>query len=70
MTNYTLKTEIMKKFGSQIAFASKLKISEGLLSKIVRGWRPATPELRREIAQKLGVNEGKIFPTDRDGEAA
>jgi hypothetical protein len=66
MTNYTLKTEIMKKYGSQIAFASELGISEGLLSKIVRGWRPATRELRKQIARKLGIEEQEIFPGDAD----
>ena len=62
MVNRILKSAIFLEYPSQVAFAADLKVSDSLLSKIVRGWREPTPELRRAIAEKLGVSEREIFP--------
>jgi transcriptional regulator with XRE-family HTH domain len=56
-----LKIEILKKYPSQCDLALELKISESLLSKIVRGRHEATPELRCAIAEKLGISEMELF---------
>jgi transcriptional regulator with XRE-family HTH domain len=62
MVNRKLKSAIYGEYPSQVAFAADLQVSDSLLSKIVRGWREPTPELRRAMAEKLGVPERELFP--------
>lgn len=59
--NIELKSTIYRKIGSQVRFAADLGISESLLSRIIRGWRDPSPELRQKIAETLGVEESEIF---------
>ncbi len=66
MLNYRLKSMNYRKYNSQVEFAAELQISESLLSRVIRGWRPATPELRQQIARKLGIEEQEIFPGNAD----
>ncbi len=56
-----LKIEILKQYPSQCDLALELKVSESLLSKIIRGRHKANPELRCAIAEKLGVTEAELF---------
>jgi transcriptional regulator with XRE-family HTH domain len=62
MVNRKLKSAIYGEYPSQLAFAADLEVSDSLLSKIVRGWREPTPELRKTISEKLGVPERELFP--------
>jgi len=59
--NLRLKVEILKQYPTQCDLARDLKVSESLLSKIVRGRHEPSPELRRALAQKLRVSEGELF---------
>ena len=58
--NLKLKSAIISQYGSQIAFAAVLGVHDSLLSRIVRGWREPTEELRKLICEKLGVTN-EIF---------
>jgi len=62
MVNRKLKAAIYRDYPSQMAFAADLRVSDSLISKIIRGWREPTPELRKNIARKLGVTENEVFP--------
>jgi transcriptional regulator with XRE-family HTH domain len=59
--NLRLKVEILRQYPTQCDLARDLKVSESLLSKIVRGRHVPSPELRRALAQKLRVSEGELF---------
>lgn len=45
--------------------AAKLGISEGYLSHIIAGRKPALPPLRRELARALKTPEQELFPQPR-----
>jgi transcriptional regulator with XRE-family HTH domain len=59
--NLRLKVEILRRYPTQCDLARDLKVSESLLSKIVRGRHEPSPELRRALAEKLLVPEGELF---------
>jgi len=59
--NLRLKVEILRRYPTQCDLARDLKVSESLLSKIVRGRYEPSPELRRALAEKLLVPEGELF---------
>jgi hypothetical protein len=58
--NLDLKAEIVRRFGTQGAFAKALKWDEAKLSRIINGWIPPEPE-RRAMAKKLQVPVEQIF---------
>ena len=45
--DFNLKVEIIKKFGSQIAFAKKVGASELFISQVITGRRKLSPETRK-----------------------
>jgi transcriptional regulator with XRE-family HTH domain len=59
--NLELKIEILKQYPTQCDLARDLKVSESLLSKIVRGRHEPSPALRQALAEKLRVSEGELF---------
>jgi transcriptional regulator with XRE-family HTH domain len=59
--NLKLKVEILRKYPTQCDLARDLKVSESLLSKIVRGRHAPSPALRRALADRLRVPEGELF---------
>lgn len=59
--NLKLKVEILKQFTTQCDLARDLKVSESLLSKIVRGRHKPSLSLRRALAEKLRVPEEELF---------
>lgn len=59
--NLRLKVEILRRYPTQCDLARDLKVSESLLSKIVRGRHEPSQELRRALADKLLVPEGELF---------
>jgi transcriptional regulator with XRE-family HTH domain len=59
--NLRLKVEILRQYLTQCDLARDLKISESLLSKIVRGRHEPSQELRRALAEKLRVSEEELF---------
>ncbi len=60
--NFKLKFKILELYPSQVAFAKDLGVCDSGLSKIVRGWREPTPDLKRAMAQKLRCEPDEIFP--------
>jgi DNA-binding transcriptional regulator YdaS (Cro superfamily) len=60
--NLVLKFSILEKFGRQADFAQATGICETLLSRIICGRRPATPEQKSIIARKLGISPDELFP--------
>jgi len=61
--NTLLKLKILQSGQSQIHLAHGLGISDGYLSKIIKGWIDPKPELKEKIAAALGVQVSAIFPT-------
>jgi transcriptional regulator with XRE-family HTH domain len=59
-----LKTAIAARGRRQIELAQKLDIPSDFLSRIVRGWVKASPELRLRIAEELHADEGWLFSDD------
>lgn len=68
MINTRLKSAILERYPSQVAFAADLGLSESLLSRIVRGWRKPSEKLRKNICERLGVQEDQIFTEGRSRE--
>ncbi len=62
--NKKLKSAIFSLYETQAEFAEDLGINDTLLSKIIRGRREPTPELRQKISQKLGVEEREVFEAE------
>jgi DNA-binding XRE family transcriptional regulator len=61
--NLELKMKIIGTKRPQIYLAQKLGIPEPYLSKIVNGWINPKPELKKRIADALGVQVSEIFLT-------
>ena len=59
--NLKLKVEILRRYPTKCDLARDLKVSESLLSKIVRGRHEPSPKLRRSLAQKLQISEEELF---------
>jgi len=59
--NLFLKTRIIEKFGTQVDFAQEIKVSETLVSKIVRGRRAIDPEWQLIWAKALDCDPKGIF---------
>ena len=59
--NFLLKTRIIEKFGTQVDFAQEIKVSETLVSKIIRGRRTLDPERQLIWAKALGSNPKELF---------
>jgi hypothetical protein len=60
MKNWDLKAEIVRRFGTQGAFAKALGWDEAKLSRIINGWIPPEPE-RCAMADKLELNVEDLF---------
>ena len=59
--NISLKTEILKKFGSQLRFAQEVGIHPSTVSLVMHGWRELDPERQIRWAQALGKNPERAF---------
>ncbi len=59
--NFLLKTRIIEKFGTQVDFAQEIKVSETLVSKIIRGRRTLDSERQLIWAKALGCNPKELF---------
>lgn len=59
--NMKLRLKIVEKFRSQIGFAYEIGEDETMVSRIVNGWRPLSPEKQREWAKALGCKVKDIF---------
>ena len=55
-----LKTEILRKFQSQVVFCAVVGIGESKLSYIVRGRRQASNDEKRRIINALGISEDEV----------
>jgi hypothetical protein len=55
-----LKTEILRKFKTQVDFAGHVGINESKLSYIVRGRRQASKEEKQRIIKTLGVGADDV----------
>ena len=62
--NLALKLKILESKKPQIHLAHVLGIPEPYLSKIVRGWVDPKPDLKKRIADALGVQVITIFPEE------
>ncbi len=60
--NLRLKTEILKRFPHQCAFAREIRMGENRLSAIVRERQQPSADERIAITQALGVEEAELFP--------
>jgi transcriptional regulator with XRE-family HTH domain len=56
-----LKLQLWRKGFRQNQLARLLNIDETIVSRIVNGFRPATPEIRERIARLLGADETWLF---------
>lgn len=63
--NWSLKTRIVEKYGSQVDFAQTVKVSETLVSKIVRGRRQLPLEKQITWAKALGSTPKELFPREQ-----
>lgn len=59
--NIKLKGEIIKKFGSQFAFAHAIKWHEGSVSRIIRGHQVLDDNAKRVWADALGIDLTTLF---------
>lgn len=59
--NRGLRLKIVEHFGSQIAFAHRLKIDPGLVSRIVRGWRALSEKEQIRWAKALDSTPEELF---------
>lgn len=60
--NLKLKLAILEKFPVQADFAKRVRISETILSRIIKERREAPPKLKEKIANELGAELSEIFP--------
>ncbi len=65
--NISLKTKILVSGRSQIALARDISISEGQLSKYIRGWSNPPQAVKEKIAAALECAVSEIFPLERPG---
>ncbi len=61
MYNWYLRECIAKKYNSQIAFATKLKVNEAVISKVINGWHNLTDVQKNQWAKSLGEDVDKLF---------
>jgi DNA-binding XRE family transcriptional regulator len=61
--NLPLKISIIKSKKRQTFLAHEVGIPEPYMSKIVNGWHNPSPDLKRRIADALGVKVSDIFST-------
>lgn len=59
--NMRLKLKIIEVFRSQTRFAYELGEDEGLVSRIVNGWRQLPPEKQQQWAKVLGCRIEDVF---------
>jgi transcriptional regulator with XRE-family HTH domain len=59
--NRKLKSQIFLKFYTQAEFAQKLGVSDGLVSKIVRGRRKLDRQNQKLWADLLGCSPDELF---------
>jgi len=59
--NFRLKEKIILKFGSQVRFAFELGEHEGVVSKVVKGWRSLEEDKKKKWADALGCKVEDIF---------
>lgn len=60
--NEALKLAIFRSGKTQIAVAKEAGMDDGVLSKVVRGYREATPEQRKRLAKVLRRKVHELFP--------
>ncbi len=65
MKNWYLKQVIEEKYGSQIAFATKLKVNEAVISKVINGWHNLTDVQKKQWAVLLGEDVDKLFGKEK-----
>jgi hypothetical protein len=56
-----LKTRILEKYGSQVAFAHDLGEREDVVSRVVRGWRKVPSTTAEKWAEALDCKPEEIF---------
>ena len=59
--NEKLKIELMRRGITQTVFSIRVKISESILSRIIRGYRMPTEEQKKVIAAELGLDISDLF---------
>jgi transcriptional regulator with XRE-family HTH domain len=55
------KTELLTRGLTQMQVAHSLEVSESLLSRVINGHTNPKPDLRKVLADLLGVAEGTLF---------
>jgi cyanate lyase len=60
--NFALKVAIIQKCGNQTVFARQVGLGETIISRIIRGYREASPDEKKIIAETLGLPEEALFP--------
>ena len=59
--NWKLKKRIIQTYGSQINFAQGIKVSESIVSKVIRGRRQLDSETQNAWAKALACKPRDIF---------
>ena len=64
--NRELKGEIVKRFGSQWAFAHEIGLQESIVSLVVRGHKKLDENTKLHWAEKLGADVCTLFGKGMD----
>ncbi len=56
-----LKSKIIEKFGTQTAFARRVKETETAVSRVVQGHNELPEDRKRKWARALGANVDELF---------
>ena len=64
--NKELKGEIIKRYGSQFAFAHAIGWHEASISRVIRGHHVLDVDIKRRWAEVLGVSVEILFPEVTD----
>lgn len=59
--NRQLKSKIVQEYGNQKQFARENDISEGIVSRVIRGRFNLTAEEREQWASALGATASELF---------
>ena len=59
--NWQLKKEITEQYGTQADFASKLGVSQSIVSEAVRGRRNLSKKEKTKWAKNLNTNPSELF---------
>ncbi len=60
--NLALKSRIVAKYGTQVAFAKQVQATETLVSRVIRGHICLSDEKKERWARALDAGVAEIFP--------